>query len=541
MGALGMATNVVTSVVLQGPFLGVGAEVYSTLDGAAQAIEDAEILGADFLELAHVLNHLSGSRAGIPTALVEEYQAAAREDNWAKAGEIQRRLAKSLRKMPEVFPWFNFETGLEGLRKMTPWVFKGGLFATRPRSSNARITIFSDPKLIPKGLSYRYARAVILPTELITCLYQSGCVDIRYLHPIHHLTEGITDLKVARKFSAMRKKLAKWKTQYPDTWAQYGNAILVDLTAGDKNSRRDRIRVGRLDRKNEFLILNGHRRLAALSLLALKGEVPVEWLRHIPVWSHQIYSPDSRARDRFAGGVKLDLMETFLEVQVGSVSPAEVFHKFSDMGLPLQESEMNPWELPEKPWRDFGRDLCAMVELGILDEETMVTHIVTQIINYPRQAFGAWPFLEEYVKPSRRWHRLIRRLTGDDPWKLAPFLKEMYQTKRKFVRKVVVQLLNSKKTTVENIEHFRTFVLRDPKLEEEIVRFLVSGDKRAEAILPRWLEDLPLQYFLNVLAEILRQGLYPTLMNDEEFRGGLGYRLRMASLKLSEKEKRKYL
>lgn len=150
---------------------------------------------------------------------------------------------------------------------------------------------------------------------------RTALVDARLIRPAHSLSEGRASDLVAEKVAGMRATLARWQGRYPRDWERRGVRIMEALTRGDKSGKNSRLLIGGVaDDPASCFLLNGHRRFAALLFLAATGEIPLEWLRHIPVYFVELHS--HREIEKMLRGTRLSLSEVLAEIWVEETTPA---------------------------------------------------------------------------------------------------------------------------------------------------------------------------------------------------------------------------
>lgn len=203
--------------------------------------------------------------------------------------------------------------------------------------------IYSDPKLVPPAQRGTACFADIPLFSVSPHVRQAlvPAVDIRF---IHTLTEGRAARLIAEKIQAMRKILATYQDRHPQDWSLRGAEILPTLTLGDKR-RQDLIRVAILKERPKTsvaFLLNGHRRMATLYWLAAHGEIPLGWLRGIPVLLHTV---SETAVPKIVADRHLDSITVLNEIRIDGVSPALGAMALRELSLWWQ-----PWQI--EPYRE---------------------------------------------------------------------------------------------------------------------------------------------------------------------------------------------
>lgn len=234
------------------------------------------------------------------------------------------------------------------------------------------VPVFSKHELAPSDGEPKVL--AFAPLDIST-VWREATLSIRDLRLIHTLSEGKAADLVAEKIATMKAKLSR----LPSECLKPENAeeILEFLTAGDSESESDRIRVGRVKESDRFLLLNGHRRIAALCILALEGEIPLAYLRQIPVWMQEVYGPE--ALERSTAGQDLVITEVLAEITVDGHCAAEAMElmKF----LPTLNPVIRPFELSRFPVvreQDIPALLSFLREGGLTLPETELWGVILE-------------------------------------------------------------------------------------------------------------------------------------------------------------------
>ena len=199
------------------------------------------------------------------------------------------------------------------------------------------VRVYSQKTIVPEAETD--ARVVDFHVSLISSFWREATIDMRDIRFCHSMSEGKASRLVLEKVKTMRGQLAKIREVGAEDRSP--EKILRLLTCGDKYTPDRQILVGRCNDEGPFLLLNGHRRLSALCILMLQGEIPIEWLRRIPVWLHEIATME--AITGMTAGTDLDAVQVLGEVRVRNYCAAEALEllKF----YPVLEPKIEPLDI----------------------------------------------------------------------------------------------------------------------------------------------------------------------------------------------------
>lgn len=207
------------------------------------------------------------------------------------------------------------------------------------------LPVYSDRTLVPRR--QRGTPLVVeLSREMVSCSYRRAQIDIRNIRCIHTISEGRAARLIAEKVGILRHRLAEYQHRYPADWALRGDEIVEVLTRGDKNDN-DLLRVAQVRQSlsDSVLLLNGHRRLAALCWLAANGEIPLGWLQRIPALLHKV---DKQYVARITADVCLETTSVLREVEIGGVSPALGYAAFQNIFCDhSRRNDIQPYDLAD--------------------------------------------------------------------------------------------------------------------------------------------------------------------------------------------------
>lgn len=246
-----------------------------------------------------------------------------------------------------------------------------------PKFRKPPIAVYSDPSLAPAG--QEEVPCCRIPPNFISSFWLEGAVDMRDLRFIHTLSEGRASELVAEKVARMQEQLRELGQTC--SWERDAEKILRTLTQGDKYSLNDQIRVGATmgvagSVDHPFYVLNGHRRLAALCILTLLGEIPLEALTRIPIWVQWIRGKENIKT--ISAGLDLVTEKVLAEVEVEGYVAAEAMNLLDY--LPRRELQIRPldplqvsisshvdmsalWHSQRVGWVPMGRRPLALLAL----------------------------------------------------------------------------------------------------------------------------------------------------------------------------------
>ncbi len=176
--------------------------------------------------------------------------------------------------------------------------------------------VYSHSRLVPPGAAN--AKTIALHPSYFSPYFYRGTIDARDVQFLHSLSEGKAKDLVEKKITIMVGRLACFQRTHPD-WQQRGPEILSKLVRGDKSGRASQLYVARVTTRGPFLLLNGHRRIAALFGLAARGYIPVHWLREIPVHIYDLAKKE--CLPKITAGVTLATADVLAEVGMTADSP----------------------------------------------------------------------------------------------------------------------------------------------------------------------------------------------------------------------------
>jgi hypothetical protein len=245
------------------------------------------------------------------------------------------------------------------------------------------VRVYSRKDLVPA--SEKNARIVQFYLEPISNFRREATIDIRNIRFCHSMSEGEASRLVLEKVRSMKERLAEISKD--DTEDRSPEKILRLLTYGDKDTPDRQILVGRYKDESPFLLLNGHRRISALCILALLGEIPLDWLRRIPVWFHEIAKEE--AISAMTAGVDLDPVQVLGEVCVGEYCAAEALEllKF----YPVLAPKIEPLDIRRCEMK-FDADVAMLLSMrkrGAIDlsEEELCLTLLERLAEEAPQGF----------------------------------------------------------------------------------------------------------------------------------------------------------
>ncbi len=360
--------------------------------------------------------------------------------------------------------------------------------ATRPPNFRGpSLRVYSNPKLIP--ISEGNARVIDSFSHVCSSFWREATIDLRNIQFPHSLSEGLATKLVAKKIRQMREKLSIMGQSPSNSNTADAKKIMQWLTQGDKNSEEGQIRVGRYNDSGRFLILNGHRRITSLCILALQGVIPLDWLTRIPVWHHEINSPE--AIDSITAGVTLNTHEVLAEITIGPHCAAEALDLLRF--LPKRKAKIKPLDISKIVYL-YQWDLPALIlmqERGVLGIPEKEFYL--KVLNKLATSKIAPDYGYDELKP------LLERLEKNDSlvphlWSFiyehgfnkitAILLYMLYKKEPQMVLSYIRDLLSGEITRPILFEVLFLFAnIGDDKLGTELIRFSTHPDPKIRDLL----------------------------------------------------------